>query len=140
MLAPNDDPAASPFAKGEPVALTQRTELPPRKELEAPGSDSPLDGSPFEAGTPSSFQGPPVSTPAAPSGGRETTFDAGESSPFAAVGGPPTEWPVNLARIDPAPPEPAISAPTPVTSGGDSTDQDKVDELLRQFKERYGRK
>ena len=139
-LAPNDDPVSSPFAKGEPVDLTQRTESPPRMEIEAPGSDSPLDGSgsPFKAGPPPSFQGVPVSTPAAPSGGEETTFEAGESSPFASVGGPPTERPGSLARIDPAPPEPAIPTPTPVT--GDSADQDKVDEVLRQFKERYGRK
>lgn len=141
-LAPNDDPASSPFAKGEPVALTQRTELPPRMEIEAPGSDSPLDGlgSPFVAGPPPSLQGIPVSPPAAPADGGKTTFEAGESSPFASVGGPPTERPVSLARIDPAPPEPAIPPPISVISGGDSANQDKVDELLRQFKERYGRK
>ena len=74
-LTPTDS-SSSPFTKGEPGGLPQRTELPPKKEITAPAGQH----SPFEPGEAPSFENP------------------------------------------------------------DSNDQDKLDKILRQFKERYGRK
>lgn len=119
--------SSSPFAKGGGVGLSQRTELPPKKESSA-NEDEP---SPFEPGQAPSFEGSslhaavptptPTSAPAAPS--------ADGGSPFAAVGAPSSKPVANKPE------------PEPATAGsGEGGDQDKVDELLRQFKERYGRK
>ena len=55
-----------------------------------------------------------------------------DSSPFSAIGQSHSDPPASFSA--------PASAPAGLSGYGDSGDQDKVDELLRQFKERYGRK
>lgn len=128
-LTPTDS-SSSPFAKGGPAGLSQRMELPPKKAITAPADQR----SPFEPGEAPSFESSPAATTQSPAEG--TPFQPADSSPFSTIGSPPSEPP---ASVSASPSPTATPAPAPVGSG-DSDDQDKVDELLRQFKERYGRK
>ncbi|MFP6876345.1 MAG: hypothetical protein VCA37_05915 [Roseibacillus sp.] len=128
-LTPTDS-SSSPFAKGGPAGLSQRTELPPKKAITAPADQR----SPFEPGEAPSLESSPAATTQSPAEG--APFEPADSSPFSTIGSPPSEPPASVS-VSPSPT--ATPSPAPVGSG-DSDDQDKVDELLRQFKERYGRK
>jgi hypothetical protein len=131
-LTPTDS-SSSPFAKGGPAGLSQRTELPPKKAITAPADQR----SPFEPGEAPSFESSPAATTQSPA---EGTFEPADSSPFSTIGSPPSE-PSASVSASPSPTATPAPAPAPAPVGsGDSDDQDKVDELLRQFKERYGRK
>ncbi len=148
-------PPASPFAAvadsvpASPADAPRKTVLPPKRMAPAAGPSGTSLGTPFEKATaPVYVNAPPASTPPP-----EMT-----PPPVATEVPPPVEPAVSaFATSDPVPvPSPfAPVTPSPFGSpGGGATDhggpasaepgmpqsdEDKVDALLRQFKERYGR-
>ncbi len=132
-IVPAEPPGATPFTPFEPL---QESPLHgPLGFSEAPenGSQRERTLGPFSEREPSSepedkqSSEQPEETPAAeaPSGPALNEEDKdGGGSPFSAIGQPTSA-------------EPPIDGPG--SSAEPGSDQDKVDELLRQFKERYGR-
>ncbi|MDA1005781.1 MAG: hypothetical protein O3A87_04770 [Verrucomicrobia bacterium] len=143
--------SSSPFAKQEPEGEKSTPEekptpfkpvgeggLPPKRSEVSPFSPS-LESiaSPFEkaAAPGASTEGPkaepPSSSPATP-----------PIIPLSREAGKPEASP--FSPVEPAPVTPSISPFAPAAKaasdvGETKEDEDKVDELLRQFKERYGR-
>lgn len=115
-------PAESPFV-APPTSTPVAPVSTPTPEQVQPQSAEP---SPFEAGSPP----PPGTSPNLAAPESERPFEAASTpSPFSAVGTPPS-----ALEGPPASTQPSAGA------GLNPHEQDKVDELLKQFKERYGRK
>ena len=117
------DPSASPFAKEASPGEAEESNSPKGKSASA-GSVSGGPG------------GSPVPDEASPGKTAPTDFSAGDrGSPFVAVGAPAAG-----DGTTPVPEESEESAGAPEANAASPGDHGKIDELLRQFKERYGRK
>ncbi|MES2659370.1 MAG: hypothetical protein V4689_12190 [Verrucomicrobiota bacterium] len=97
---------------------------PPQQSFDPPSNFQPQVDSPFQA-APTQFA---VAEPAYPQGSFQPQMD----SPFQAA--PQSFSPAEpVTQFQPAPVEPEVTPPPT------SADSDRVDDLLRQFRERYGR-
>jgi hypothetical protein len=121
--------------------LAEAGQLPaPAESWPAPAFSPPaMQDVPIIGGTPSPFQAPlaaepvPVAEPPPPAPAFEPVRDFQPAAPPPVVAAPPPA----IVPVETSAPEPPAVSEAPVESK--TPDTDRVDDLLRQFRERYGR-
>lgn len=109
----------SPFASALDFDLDEPVPSPAPIQRSAPAAAAPVEAAPPAAATPFTLV--------------EDEEKEGESAPPAS-GPPPIHWPKSDSESSAAQHEPESAEPVAAHSGGD-----RIDDLLRQFRERYGR-
>lgn len=140
-----DEPApAAPAAPAEVQPEPRRWDFTPEPPAQPPVAAPPAPASAEPAFQPHSVPSPfrrfAEETPAQPSEPTPATAPSEPATPAAATA--PTTPPAEPASTSPdlPPSQPAQPAPTSQPAPEQPHEADRVDELLRQFRERYGRR